>query len=77
MQNFRIPTFGNFLLEKKGESYNNYINYIKKGEPLQHAALVSKEGDDIFDYVKNNIRRHFWMKPHETWKKEQNKRLPK
>jgi hypothetical protein len=58
----RVPTFKVFEKEvsDKGDR-NNYSNYLKGKEPLKNAVLLHPDGDEVFNYVWNNINRTFWL----------------
>jgi len=49
----------------------NYLNYIKGKEPLEHATIPMGDHDEIFDFIKTNVRRNMWVINFEDWKKFQ------
>ena len=55
-------------------THKNLQNYRQGKEPLQNAALQHPTGSAIYDYVKKNVQRNFWMKPFAEWQNAQ-KRL--
>jgi hypothetical protein len=55
-------------------THKNLANYRKGKEPLKNAVLQHPEGNDVYDYLKKNVKRDFWMKPFADWQKSQ-KRL--
>lgn len=59
---------------KKHESWKNLENYRKGKEPLRHAVVQHPEESEksIFDYVKGKVKRRFWVKPYEKWRREIN-----
>ena len=45
----------------------NYLNYIKGKEPLEHVTIPMGDHDDIFDFIKANVKRDLWVLSHKQW----------
>jgi len=78
MKKFIIPTFDKFVneskkvliveeIENKTEAMRNYKAYLNGTEPLRHALLTHREGDPMYDYIKNNISDRFSVYPKGYW----------
>jgi len=52
-------------------TFKNLENYRKGKEPLQNAVLQHPTGNDVYDYLKKNVNRDFWVKPLSSWQKAQ------
>jgi len=48
-------------------TFKNYNNYIKGKEPLKNAVLQHPTGNAVYDYLKKNINRNFWVIPYSKW----------
>jgi hypothetical protein len=60
------------MKDKKHESWKNITNYRKGKERLENAVAQHPEEDaktSIYDFVKRNIKRDFWVIPYERFKK--------
>jgi len=59
--------------KKEHESRKNYKGYLKGKEKLKHAVLQHPEEGpkSIFNFIKDNMNRRFWVIPWKTWHKEQ------
>lgn len=49
----------------------NLKNYAKGKEPLRNAVLQHPDGNDVYDFLKKNIDRDFWVTPFSKWEKIQ------
>jgi hypothetical protein len=45
------------------KSFKNLDNYRKGKEPLRNAVLQHPAGNDVYDYLKKNVNRDFWVTP--------------
>lgn len=55
------------------KTHKNYKNYRAGKEPLANAVLQHPEGNDIYDYIKGEVARDFWVIPFGRWEKKQKK----
>jgi hypothetical protein len=53
------------------KSFKNLDNYRKGKEPLRNAVLQHPAGNDVYDYLKKNVNRDFWVTPFSKWQKSQ------
>lgn len=53
------------------DSHKNIENYRKGKEPLKNAVMQHPAGNDVYDFLKKNINRSFWVKPFAQWQKAQ------
>ena len=53
------------------KSFKNLENYKKGKEPLKNAVLQHPTGNDVYDFLKKNIDRDFWVTPFSQWQKKQ------
>ena len=54
-------------------TFKNLENYRKGKEPLKNAVLQHPEGNDVYDYLKKNVNRDFWVTPYSKWQTAQKK----
>lgn len=54
-------------------TFKNLDNYRKGKEPLKNAVLQHPEGNDVYDYLKKNVNRDFWVTPLSKWQSAQKK----
>ena len=54
-------------------TFKNLENYRKGKEPLKNAVLQHPEGNDVYDYLKKNVNRDFWVTPLSKWQSAQKK----
>ena len=52
----------------------NYLNYLKGTEPLEHVTIPMGDHDDMFDFIKKSVKRDLWVMPLKHWVKYQNLR---
>lgn len=52
-------------------THKNLKNYRAGKEPLKNAVLQHPTGNDVYDYLKKNVKRDFWMTPFSQWQKTQ------
>ena len=52
-------------------THKNLDDYRKGKAPLANAVLQHPEGSPIYDYLKRNVTREFWVKPFSSWQKLQ------
>lgn len=52
-------------------TFKNLDNYKKGKEPLKNAVLQHPTGNDVYDYLKKNTERNFWVIPFANWQKNQ------
>lgn len=52
-------------------TFKNLENYRKGKEPLKNAVLQHPAGNDVYDYLKKNVERNFWVIPFSKWQKSQ------
>lgn len=52
-------------------SRTNYKKYTQGKEPLKNAVLQHPTGNKIYDYLKKNVNRTFWIVPFNEWQKQQ------
>jgi hypothetical protein len=53
------------------KTHKNILNWSKGKEPLQNAVMQHPTGNDIYDYLKKNTERNFWVIPFSSWEKKQ------
>lgn len=53
------------------KTHKNVDNWRKGKEPLKNAVMQHPAGNDVYDYLKKNIERNFWVTPFSTWEKNQ------
>jgi hypothetical protein len=53
------------------KSFKNLDNYRKGKEPLRNAVLQHPTGNGVYDYLKKNVNRDFWVTPFSKWQKSQ------
>ncbi len=53
------------------KTHKNVDNWRKGKEPLKNAVMQHPAGNDVYDYLKKNIERNFWVIPFNTWEKNQ------
>ena len=53
------------------KTFKNLDNYRKGKEPLRNAVLQHPTGNDVYDYLKKNVNRDFWVTPFSKWQKSQ------
>lgn len=53
------------------KTHKNVDSWRKGKEPLKNAVMQHPEGNDVYDYLKKNIERNFWVIPFNTWEKKQ------
>ena len=53
------------------KTQKNVDNWRKGKEPLRNAVMQHPEGNDVYDYLKKNVERNFWVIPFSTWEKNQ------
>ena len=53
------------------KTHKNVDNWRKGKEPLKNAVMQHPAGNDVYDYLKKNIERNFWVIPFSTWEKNQ------
>lgn len=58
------------------KTFANLKNYRKGKEPLQNAVLQHPTGNDVYDFLKKNVNRDFWVVPFSKWQKTQKKHKP-
>lgn len=52
-------------------THKNLEKYRKGKAPLENAVLQHPTGNDIYNYLKKNVNRDFWVKPFNSWQKLQ------
>lgn len=52
-------------------THKNAQNWRSGKEPLKNAVMQHPEGNDVYDYLKKNIERNFWVIPFKDWEKKQ------
>jgi hypothetical protein len=53
------------------KTHKNVDNWRKGKEPLKNAVMQHPEGNDVYDYLKGNIERNFWVTSFDSWQKRQ------
>ena len=53
------------------KTHKNVDNWRKGKEPLRNAVMQHPEGNDVYDYIKKNVERNFWVIPFSGWEKKQ------
>jgi hypothetical protein len=53
------------------KTHKNVDNWRKGKEPLKNAVMQHPEGNDVYDYLKKNVERNFWITPFSDWEKRQ------
>jgi hypothetical protein len=53
------------------KTHKNVENWRKGKEPLRNAVMQHPAGNDVYDYLKKNIERNFWVIPFNSWEKKQ------
>ena len=53
------------------KTHKNVDNWRKGKEPLKNAVMQHPAGNDVYDYLKKNIERNFWVIPFSDWEKNQ------
>ena len=53
------------------KTHKNVDNWRKGKEPLRNAVMQHPAGNDVFDYLKKNVERNFWITPFSDWEKRQ------
>jgi hypothetical protein len=53
------------------KTHKNVNDWRKGKEPLKNAVMQHPAGNDVYDYLKKNIERNFWVIPFSTWEKNQ------
>ena len=53
------------------KTHKNVDNWRKGKEPLKNAVMQHPEGNDVYDYLKGEIKRNFWVTPFDSWQKRQ------
>jgi hypothetical protein len=53
------------------KTHKNVDNWRKGKEPLRNAVMQHPAGNDVFDYLKKNVERNFWVIPFSSWEKKQ------
>lgn len=52
-------------------THKNLDDYRKGKAPLQNAVLQHPTGNDVYDFLKKNVKRDFWVTPFSKWQKLQ------
>lgn len=52
-------------------THKNVQNWMRGKEPLKNAVMQHPAGNDVYDYLKKNIERNFWVTPFKSWEKKQ------
>ena len=52
-------------------SHKNYIDYRQGKDRLENAVMQHPDGNDVYDYLKKNVERNFWVTPFKEWEKKQ------
>ena len=53
------------------KTHKNVDNWRKGKEPLKNAVMQHPEGNDVYDYLKGNVERNFWVTSFDSWQKRQ------
>jgi hypothetical protein len=53
------------------KTHKNFDNWKKGKEPLLNAMLQHPEGNEVYDYIKKNVERNFWVTSFDSWQKRQ------
>ena len=53
------------------KTHKNVNDWRKGKEPLKNAVMQHPAGNDVYDYLKKNVERNFWVIPFSTWEKKQ------
>jgi hypothetical protein len=53
------------------KTHKNVDNWRKGKEPLKNAIMQHPEGSDVYDYMKKNVERNFWVTSFDSWQKRQ------
>lgn len=53
------------------DTHKNVENYRKGKEPLKNAVMQHPTGNDVYDFLKKNVDRSFWVTPFTQWQKAQ------
>lgn len=53
------------------DSHKNVEKYRNGKEPLKNAVLQHPTGNDVYDFLKKNVDRGFWVTPFNKWQKVQ------
>jgi len=53
------------------KTHKNFDNWKKGKEPLRNAMLQHPEGNEVYDYIKKNVERNFWVTSFDSWQKRQ------
>lgn len=53
------------------DTHKNAEKYRKGQEPLKNAVLQHPTGNDVYDFLKKNVDRDFWVTPFSRWQKAQ------
>ena len=53
------------------KTHKNVDNWRKGKEPLKNAVMQHPEGSGVYDYLKGEVERNFWVTPFDSWQKRQ------
>lgn len=53
------------------DSHKNVKNWAQGKEPLKNAVLQHKDGNPVYDFMKGEVQRNFWVVPFNAWAKKQ------
>ena len=61
------PLINNYM----EDTHKNLEKYSKGQEPLKNAVLQHPTGNTVYDFLKKNVDRDFWVTPFAKWQKIQ------
>lgn len=53
------------------KTHKNVDNWRKGKEPLKNAVMQHPEGNEVYDYLKGQVERNFWVTSFDSWQKRQ------
>jgi hypothetical protein len=53
------------------KTHKNVQDWRSGKEPLKNAVMQHPTGSDVYDYLKKNVERNFWVTPFKEWEKKQ------